>query len=254
MRLLRKYKGLYAVFFLLNCIWFCDFGAGKSVSKGGLLLTKISYVTSLPYFDKNGLRNFNDSSCIYYYGNNVIFETRAFNTVEFNDSDTIIYSVVYNYYFTRKGFSQCLLYKQDFTTEPEIQNIDSLLQKGVIRQSVDFSPILAFGRKILDTAFNSDVNFVQYTGVGKSEPEYFDTASFYFDKKMKNVDLSFSKSLDRMYDSKLVKVELVFNEIFSTKFNITIPKRRTKIFMRRETITNKDSILFLIKKSEAYFK
>lgn len=245
--------------FLAGYFSICLYSSDDKVRRGGMhektTMKKISIVRSSPFFNKDGLKYFKDSSCIYYTGNDyTIYQTPVHNFIEYVDIDSIASFETYNYYCVRKGEAKCLLYMKCFSAEPRFVSVDSLKKNGDLIYSFDVYPVYSIGTIISDSSFGLNKRIVRNLFPRQPGKDGYDTTIFYFDKDVSGIPLSFSKTLDSMYKSKLVEIKFIANETYSAELNMMVPRLITRFAMKYEEVNNKDSILYLIKRSKEYLK
>jgi hypothetical protein len=105
-------------------------------------------------------------------------------------------------------------------------------------------------------SFGNRDTLVEEYFVNKSNDELHpDSLYFYFSKKYKNIDYTFSPKLDSLKNMKLYKVRLLYNAKFSTAYKTMLPRREYLFEIRNEgknNIKQLDDFISRVSKSYSF--
>lgn len=184
----------------------------------------------------------NDTVGIIYYDDFTIIKipiTEQTSIVNSEDNgrivETILNSQIKNEYFiyqNKKGYG--LLFQSLNDSLPEKFPIDSILNTWTFKNWKFFNEDLD-SLVFTKSEFNGDT---KQTWVPTMKPDlsYADSTYLFFSKSLNNLPFSFSPELDRVHNSKLYKVKMIYNSI-TDDANTTIP-RREYLFEIKKSNTN----------------
>lgn len=210
-------KPLFWGFILVLLLSFCIFSK-KQTGK----IEAVKYIVNYPVLNKEIDLYYNiDTINVYTYKNYIFYElpyqdisivnsktTQKKSTYFFVRKDTAFYGYCYNHFrdnsvsvkYAADSFLRQRAYKNDFSTLPEVM--------------------------VLNSARNNNEKRVEKYNLLSIEPaEMFDTVFVHYDKQFKNIQFSFAPKLDSINESKIYKVELLFNEKYSKEAKKIFPKR-----------------------------
>lgn len=212
-----KMKPLYWGFILTLLLSFCN-SSKKQTEK----IEAVKYIVNYPVINKEIDFYYNiDTINVYTYKNYIFYElpyqeisiinsktTQTKSTYFFVRRDTAFYGYCYNHFrdnsvsvkYAADSFLQQRAYKNDFSTLPEVM--------------------------VLNSARSNNGKRIEKYNLSSIEPaEMFDTVFVHYDKRFKNIQFSFAPKLDSINDSKINKVELLFNDKYSKEAKKVFPKR-----------------------------
>ncbi|WP_448700515.1 hypothetical protein ACFGVR_01030 [Mucilaginibacter sp. AW1-3] len=123
-------------------------------------------------------------------------------------------------------------------------SVDSFL----IKKAFKAFPFYQKGRDNLVKLIKNidDILIEKYVCNQKKDASYFDTTYYFYDKKLSNVEYSFSRYLDSTRHSKLCKAKFIYNAIPATGQSPAIPKREFIFEIKRDDSINKKQIIDFI--------
>lgn len=71
-----------------------------------------------------------------------------------------------------------------------------------------------------------------------SDQSYPDTTIFYYNTKLKNIDYSFSKDLEKARKLKLFKVRLIYTSQYYKGYSIKVPRREFMFHLKEESVAD----------------
>ncbi len=216
-------------------------------------VTKIYLTFNMPVVKLDGeLINVEDSLCIYYYKNYVLYQLPNHFSLE-NENKVILQEIRYNYFIYRKNDKYGYEFNSLNDSVGEKRVVDSLLSKKAF-----------FNTNFYDKKTDSLIKILQYSKANtllyiyvpkvKYDETYGDTLLLYFTKKLKNVDYTFSKELDSSTNLKLYEIKLLYNKGYSTTYNITLPKREFRFAINELSVNNPQEVKSFCERYEAESK
>ena len=216
-------------------------------------ITAINYIVNLPIVQEGGqLFNLNDTMPISYYQDLILYQL----PYEFDSSistyhvkaDTVeekhFLTTRYNYLVYREGNKYGIWYETIHGKEFKKVSVDSLLSlKG---KPVDFQYIVSrpndtlIGKTILN---NGNIFIEKYIHKTKPDESFSDTTLLYYSRGLRDIIFSFSPMLDKMKESKLFKLRLVYNEAYSPKYSIIKPKREISFEVQQIKVSNSEQLI-----------
>lgn len=227
---MRLFISCFFVILLFSCL------ATKSLAQTDSL-TAIHYIVKVPvvqgdrqYFDLV------DTTPIYYYQDLIIYQLPyIFDSskstyhvqTDSTSNEHILTETRYNYFVFRQGSKKGIWYYSLERLDSTKQlTCDSMLKQVGMQTNLQ-SFLNDPNDSLLERTTLQNGNIVMEKYITKTKPDesYNDTTFLYYSKSMKPIDFSISPFLDSITNSKLFKLRLVFNETYSAKYGITMPKR-----------------------------
>lgn len=205
---------------------------------------------SLPistYKENDEVKNHNltDTILIFYYSDLLVY--RLLPTAKWETGENIKGTEPYFIYNKRDSFGILFNSITDSSYGANYR-VDSLLfNRGFKGKDLDI-PADSLWSLVEVKKDNEDVSIQKYALLKQGDETSIDSIYYYYSKKMKNIEYSFSKKLDSISGMKLFKTRLVFNSKFSRAQNFITPKREISFEIREEKPPNAKEILSLIKR------
>lgn len=229
---------LFIFIFLISC---------RSTSQQNRV-NKICFYRNIPLVSTQDgvLQNVFDSAAIYNYNDYILYEQPALYTKFYNNK--LIKDTVYNQYFIFSKKDSFGYWFDSLTAKKEfnIMSLDSfyfthsfLNDMKLYQKNND--------RKLSSDTLKNGIEVVEtYIPKAKIDDSYPDTSIFYFSENLKNIPYSFSKELDSIKQSKIYRTQLIYNEMKSNKYALTIPRREFLFeFKEAEAFDEKKIIEFI---------
>jgi hypothetical protein len=135
----------------------------------------------------------------------------------------LIYSKVNHAYFIANEREKKGYWYNDYSVNnPSVKDVDSLLTK---RFAKNFPFYIEGNQKLINKTTRNDIDIETYVCVAKKDRSYYDTLTYYFDKRLKNAPYAISPFLDSTRNSKLSKVNIVYNPQPADKQDPATPRR-----------------------------
>lgn len=224
------------------------FGCG-SIKSQGIKLVKLAFVTNLPELNPDGsLINFRDSVPIYYYDDLVLYKMPYLyeertpasrpgkEKVDTVNLDKIAFTETRYIFFIYKRDQQAgmIIYDLNDLKSRKTASVDSI-RSNLFYGNSDIYATLKKDSLYRTYRDSKKGNLVQVL-IPKVEREDGDTTFLHYSKEFKFCDLSFSKTLDSITQSKLCKFRVVYNKKKSLISNAILPKR--EFYFELKTVQN----------------
>jgi hypothetical protein len=187
-------------------------------------------------------RNLKDTIHIYYHKNDVIYFIPYKETLE-TEQRIIFEKVKYKYFIYTKGDTSGL-YSGSLSenASPRVLSVDSFLFNRAYAVKFDLHNI-----RLIGVSENQDNEVVEekYMPTKADNENCYDTMVFRFDKRISNVEFSFSNEIEKIKMRKLVKVRLVFNQKYSQQYQIMMPQREMSFEIQKLPVKDPQYILSL---------
>jgi len=204
-------------------------------------------MSSLPYFkDNKEFIYFRDSIGIVYYKNHILYEFQEVFTLQ-NDTGIVKKEVQYRYLLFDKKDFYGYYYDSINAINSRKVAVDSFLNKRAFGGQSIFS-------KSKDVLICSNKNQGGYKLVEKYKPKvkedtsYPDTLIVYYTNKMKEVEHTLSKDLDKDKSMKVKKIRALYNpQIIKS---ISVPSYEIMFELKEDTDTNLERYKHFIEKNK----
>jgi hypothetical protein len=221
-------------------------------------ITAIEVATNYPtnLYEVNGatkVGRLSDTMKIFYYKNYVLYkfqETRSEIQTDgsFKLEEGMNFTGNNPYYFYKKGekFGWKVLKLSEIGLARKL-SVDTFINKEGGRMVLGLQDVNSIGSKISFTDEKTGFFVEQYTPKEKINETTPDSISLFFDKKMNDIEYTFSPVLDSIYKMKLCKIQLLYNEYVSPTYKKIIPKRAFSLQIRKLAVENSDNALAIFK-------
>jgi|GEM_PF-4100104 len=112
------------------------------------------------------------------------------------------------YLIANAGDEKGYWYDDFSVNNPFVANVDSLLTN---RFAKNFPFYIEGNQKLINKTTQNSIDIETYVCVAKKDRSYYDTLTYYFDQRLKNAPYAISPFLDSTRNSKLSKVNMVYN-------------------------------------------
>lgn len=193
------------------------------------------------------ISHINDSVTFFYYDDLTIYRIPRLTDVfiiksnkDDADTATLVSSKKnYMYYAYRKGTVFGLMCDSLSVLNPYKVSVDSFLTQRAFKNF----PFYDTDRyRLIEIMKADNLTTAKFVPKVKS-PTHSDTAFYYFDKSLKDVDYSFSRKLDSTMNSKVYKVRYLYNAVRNEEGTVVSPKREM-IFHLKKTNRKLDKKFF----------
>lgn len=241
MRVISHFR-VHVLFFTCLVI----FNRCKPLAQADGHLTAVSIITQFPLVtdDKGGVKYYIDTITKFSYGSLVVYQLAQ--TREAATDEKI------------PGTSQYFVYKEsrpkgylfssyNDSSLGKILNVDSMLKMSSFAEAN--APVLPDSTWAIFRAEENDKKqalFEMYYAKTDNGCAACDSIYYYFDSRMNNLHHSLSHNLDSARRMKLYRIRCLFNEKFSTRDNVMLPKREFFLELFEPTVTDPKSITYFI--------
>jgi hypothetical protein len=240
------------VFFSLISISFIFWSQADHLSNE---VTHLRLTAGLPFLNlienKVNITYFKDTIDIYYYKNNVLYFLPYIEQNQMGDSILIEERKYSCFLFDKDSCSGYFFGSLEGTFKAKKLSVDSVLTKrGHYGMDFYLDDKCTYIEKVVES--DGIVMEKYYNKDNILNLFYHDSIYVYFDKRLNNIGLSISKSIDKIKNQKLCKVRLIFNEKFSEKHHVMLPKREMYFEIKKiENNNPAETINFIEKLNKA---
>jgi hypothetical protein len=214
-------------------------------------LKSVEYIYKYPvsfYKEKGKVKIYSltDTISIFYYGNYVLYQLSP--TVKFETGEKIRGTEPY-FIFNKKNHFGFLYPSMKNPNHGAKLSVDSfLINRGMKGKDFDIPPDSLWSLHAVVKDKSQDFILEKYGTIKPVDETNFDSIYYYYTRKIKNTEFSFSRKLDSIKRMKLYKVRLIFNEKFSPADKILLPKREFLFEIRDKTVSNPKEIIGFIQR------
>jgi hypothetical protein len=178
--------------------------------------------------------NIDDTIPIYYYKDLIAyqlpFEFDSSNLTYHVKADSIsekhiLTETRYNYFVYRNGSQTGMWYFSiDQLDSHKSLSVDSILK--IKSKPENLQSIIFNSSDSLLNKMDIDNGFIEkFVPRSKTDESYCDTFLLYYSRSMRSIPFSLSPFLDSLTNTKLYKLKLVYNEMYSQQYSVTMPRR-----------------------------
>lgn len=218
-------------------------------------LQAVQYIYSYPvnYYKEGGITkvySLNDTIAIFYSNDYVLY--RLAPTVDFETGQNIEGSEKWFIYKQGSPYGHLLSSIQDTTSGTDLR-VDSFVAKNVPKgKDFELPPDSLYRLVKSDKHEKKGQLCERYALVKKQNEMLFDSIYYFYSSKLKNINFSFSKVLDKQKGMKLQKAVFIYNEGFSPTPNTVLPKRKFLFEIKEHLPVNMQEVTRLIERIRTF--
>ena len=205
-------------------------------------INKFILFYNVPIVKLNGdLQNITDT-LIIYTKNDLSLYALPYNYSIDDGNKLTLEETRFRYFIFRANEPFGYYFDSLYSQNPLKMNVDSLLKEKAFTATNYYDRIN--DSLIIKIQNQDNIPLIEkYIPKTKHDNSYADTTIFYYSKKLKNLDYSFSKDLEKERTLRISKVQMVFNNYFDKLYNIELPEREFSFELSECLVKNEDEVL-----------
>lgn len=213
---------------------------------GSEYINKFILTYNLPVVKLTGeLQNVTDKLIIYTKNDLTVYAFPYHYSID--DGNKLIFEEIkFKYFMFKKNELFGYYFDSLKSQNPRKMNVDSLLNEKAFKannfyDSINDSLIIKIKKQENIPLIEKYIPKIRY------DFSYPDTTIFYYSNKLKNLNYSFSKDLEKKNNHKISKVRMIYNEYFEEQYRMELPKREFLFELKEDRIKREDPVESLFK-------
>jgi hypothetical protein len=239
------YKKMISIFIKMIIFSFLTFQIACNFFKPeDYIFSKIFITSKVPIIWPNGkIENNNDSACIIYYKNYTIYQLSKYHILE-DEKKVLRRDTLFNYFIFSKE-SKYGLWLDSLKSKKYIYLPVDSMSKEKIYGNIDFTILLDYYSLIKSQRDKPTNDFIEtYKPKSIDHEKYCDTLTLFYNDRLKNIQHSFAKKIDKTKSMKLYKISYLFKQNYSEQFKFLVPQRKCIFEMGELKVNNSKELIY----------